>query len=190
MVSKKEDFSSYEIKISLLGVTPPVWRLISVPRDISLAKLHVVIQIAMGWEDEHLHQFEIGKKRYGQVGAERFSIGESPVNEDIVRLNAVAKPKAKFTYSYDFGDSWDHALQIEREIPSDPGVRVASCINGENHCPPEDCGGPYGYARMLEIIADPNNEKHADMKEWLGDGFDPKQFDLRAVSGKLASLKV
>ncbi len=190
MPSKKEPASLYEIKITLLELTPEIWRLVVIPRDITLGNLHHVIQIAMGWEDNHLHEFEIGRKRYGQMIAEEFGFEDATINEDIVHLNGVAKPKAKFMYTYDFGDGWQHEIHIEREVESGSDKRQASCIAGENACPPEDCGGPFGYPDMVAILSDPQHEEYEDMREWVGEDFDPLQFDLTAVNRRLAKCKV
>lgn len=190
MSSKKEALKLYEIKITLMELTPAIWRRVLVPRDIMLADLHHVIQIAMGWEDSHLHEFEIGRKRYGPMLDDPFGPDEALVNEDIVHLNGVAKPKAKFVYSYDFGDGWRHEIQIERELEAESGQRQASCIGGENACPPEDSGGPFGYPSMLDAMSDPQHEQHEEILEWMGEDFDPLRFDLAATNRRLAKLKV
>lgn len=190
MPSKKEPERLYEIKITLLELAPEIWRRVAVPRDITLGNLHHVIQIAMGWEDSHLHEFEIGRKRYGPMIAEEFGFEDATINEDIVHLNDVAKPKAKFVYSYDFGDDWRHEIQIEREVESDTDKRHAKCSAGENACPPEDCGGPFGYPEMVAILSDPQHEEYDDMREWIGEDFDPRGFDLTAVNRRLAKRKV
>lgn len=190
MLSKKTFVGLYEIKIMLMNLDPVVWRQVLVPRDITLGKLHAVIQVAMGWEDDHLHEFVIGRKRYGRRVADSFGFDDAPLDEDIVRLNGVAKPKTKFAYQYDFGDGWDHEIRIEREVESDTGKRKARCVAGEHACPPEDCGGVYGYANMLAILDDPQHEEYDETREWLGDEFDPLEFDLKTVERKLSSLKV
>ncbi len=190
MALKKEPVRLYEIKITLMDVEPAIWRRVVVPRDITLGHLHAVIQVAMGWEDDHLHQFVIGRKRYERSMPDPFGTDEPPVDEDIVHLNGVAKPKAKFTYQYDFGDDWMHTIEIEREVESDSVKRKARCMAGEHACPPEDCGGPYGYAGMVEILSDPKHEQYGETVEWLGDEFEPLRFDLALTDRRLSSLKV
>lgn len=190
MPSKKEPASLYEIKIALMDMEPAIWRRVIVPRDITLGKLHHVIQIAMSWEDCHLHEFVIAGKRYGPMMADPFGFDAPPVDEDIVHLNGVAKPKATFVYHYDFGDDWRHEIRIEREVESASGKRHARCIVGENACPPEDCGGPFGYPNLVAILSDPQHEEHDRMREWIGEDFDPLRFDLALTERRLAKLKV
>ena len=180
----------YELKLTLMYVEPQVWRRVRVPRAITLAWLHEVIQIAMGWEDDHLHEFIIGRKRYGASMPDSFGLGDPPVDEEIVRLNGVAKPKAKFGYLYDFGDSWTHEVRIERELESETGRREASCVAGENACPPEDCGGAGGYRNMLDILAHPRRKQYGEIREWLGEDFDPGRFDADQANKRLRRLKV
>jgi hypothetical protein len=189
MKSKQKTASLYEIKITLMNMAPSIWRRVTVPLDITLGNLHTVIQIAMGWEDDHLHEFLIGRKRYGPVIPDKAGFGEPAVNEDIVCLNGVAKPHAKFIYHYDFGDDWRHEIHIEREIEEDLNPRQVRCVAGENACPPEDCGGPYGYFDLIAILRDAQHEEHNAMQEWIGEDFDPKYFDLASIDRRLSKLK-
>lgn len=190
MPRAKEAVGLYEIKITLMYLDPAIWRRVVVPKDITLDHLHAVIQVAMGWEDDHLHEFQIGKKRYGRVMSDSFGLDDPPVDEEIVHLNGVAKPKAKFLYQYDFGDDWLHEIRIEREVAAETGKRKARCIAGEHACPPEDCGGVSGYSNMMEILADPAHEEYGEMQEWAGDDFDPHLFDLAKTDRRMSSLKV
>jgi hypothetical protein len=180
----------YEIKITLMYLEPAIWRRVTVPKDITLGSLHAVIQVAMGWDDEHLHEFQIGKKRYGPVMSDPFGDDEAIVDEEIVHLNGVAKPRAKFIYQYDFGDDWLHEIHIEREVASATAKRKARCVAGENACPPEDCGGPAGYANMLEVLADPAHEDYDEMREWVADDFDPHRFDVAFTDRRVSKVKV
>jgi hypothetical protein len=179
----------YQIKITLKGTKPPIWRRVTVPRDITLASLHEVIQRAMGWMNCHLHEFVIDGERYGTASSEESDFEEDMVDEERARLNKVSGPGKKFQYSYDFGDDWVHEIQIEREIAGD-GERAARCLTGKNACPPEDSGGPYGYAHMLSILSDPEHEEHDEMREWAGDHVDPLAFDLEQINRMLSLLKV
>ena len=190
MVTKQEAVPLYEIKITLKDIKPEIWRRVIVPRDITLGHLHRVIQIVMGWEDCHLHEFMIGRKRYGPLMDDPFSFDEPPVNEDIVHLNGVAKPKAKFDYHYDFGDDWRHEIHIEREVEATPVKRQVRCIAGEYACPPEDSGGPFHYPELMRILSDPQHEEHDRMQEWIGEDFDPLHFDPTSVNRRLSRSKV
>ncbi len=183
MPSKKA--SSHEIhqlKITLEGSKPPIWRRIQVPADSKLADLHDVIQDVMGWTDSHLHQFILGDTYYSNPIFELDDVED----ERKVKLNQLLRaPKAKLAYEYDFGDSWAHVLLLEKVLPPEKGTRYPVCLDGKRNCPPEDCGGVWGYAHLLEVIENPKHPEHADMLEWLGGGFDPEAFDVEDVNRRL-----
>ena len=190
MGSKLGPLRLYELKLTLRYLEPTVWRRVQVPCDITLARLHDVIQVAMPWEDVHLHEFIIGRMHYGTPEPDAMGFGDPPVDEGTVRLNGVAKPKAKFEYLYDFGDGWAHEVRIERELESARGKREAVCVAGENACPPDDCGGVPGYLSMLDILADKRHAEYGATREWLGDDFDPRHFDAEHANKRLRRLKV
>jgi hypothetical protein len=173
---------TYQLKITLKGIRPPVWRRVRVSGDLSFAQLHGVVQIAMGWTDSHLHQFRIGDERFAIPSREDW---DRPADERKARLSEVAAEKDRFHYDYDFGDGWEHEILVEKITPPDADL-VAECLDGRRACPPEDCGGPYGYANLLGILADPSHEEHAEMKEWAGGELDPESFDAAAVNRLLA----
>jgi hypothetical protein len=187
--SQKIQNGHYEITVTLIGLEPPIWRRVLVPIDILLGDLHNVIQVAMGWENSHLHEFVIGKKRYGTPLDEEY-LDDDCVEELGVYLNGVAKPRAKFVYVYDFGDDWEHQIKIEREVGVEGEKRVVRCLAGERACPPEDSGGVWGYADMLSIVGTPGHSERAEFIEWLGEGFDPEYFDLEDVDRQLSCLEV
>lgn len=177
----------YQLKITLKGSRPPIWRRVCVPADISLARLHRIIQVTMGWWDAHLHQFTIGRTEYGVP---------DPDYRDDVRSERTAKlgglvtgPRMKFLYEYDFGDGWDHEILVERSVPSEPEVRYPVCVAGKRACPPEDVGGVWGYAHFLEAIGDPNHPEHVDLLEWIGGSFDPEAFDLAGTNAQLRRIR-
>jgi hypothetical protein len=176
------------LKITLRDIRPPIWRRVRVPDDTSLRKLHQVIQVAMGWEDAHLHEFEIGGQRYGEPSDDDGWPGAGRTySENNVKLaSLVDQGVTRFRYLYDFGDGWDHQVSIEKIQPLDPDQQHPSLIGGKRAGPPEDCGGPYGYLRLLEVLADPNDEEHAELTEWVGGGFDPERLDLQAINHALA----
>jgi hypothetical protein len=182
--------SIYQLKISLLDIKPPIWRRFHVPSDMSLAKLHRVIQDVMGWEDGHLHQFKVGKTYYGVTYPDDFDGMPKTRDERKASLEMlVSKPKGKFVYEYDFGDSWQHEIVLEKILPPEPGVRYPVCLEGKRACPPEDCGGAWGYGDLLDVLQDPQHPDHEDMREWLGGEFDPEHFDAAAVNAALRRVR-
>jgi len=166
----------YQLKVTLKHIKPAIWRRLHVPSDIRLSKLHSVLQDAFGWTNSHLHQFVLGERRIGMKGIDEFS--DDVEDEKRVKLSQIAEAKSRLLYEYDFGDGWEHQIVVEKVLPAVDGVRYPTCIDGKRACPPEDCGGVGGYARLLEIIADPKHEEHAEMLEWLGRPFDPDAFDI------------
>jgi hypothetical protein len=150
---------------------------------LPLGGLHDVLQAAFGWQNSHLHDFQVGEIRFGMsdVEDEMFS-----VDENAAPLGAIARAGSRFVYRYDFGDDWEHDIVVE--AVAQDGDRTIRCTGGARSCPPEDCGGPAGYARMLEVLANPEDEEHAEMKQWAPRGFSPEKFDVAAVKKKLATL--
>jgi len=179
-----------QLKITLCRSKPPIWRRIVVPADMTLDQLHLVIQNAMGWLDCHLHQFKAGGRYYGVPEPEFDDYGVEPLDEAEYTLADLApKPKQKFIYEYDFGDSWEHVVLVEKVLPPDPAFKHPVCLAGANRCPPEDCGGIPGYYDLLAILADPNHEEHEQMKEWVGGEWDTSRFDLDEINAGLKRLK-
>jgi hypothetical protein len=175
----------YQLKVSLAGVEPPVWRRVQVP-DGTLGDLHFVIQAAMGWQDSHLHEFVVNGTRYGPVMS-----GDLDTEDEggaLLSRIVAGEKKARFVYEYDFGDSWEHEVLFEKAVEPEPKVRYPRCIDGARACPPEDCGGVWGYADFLEAMADPKHENHREMKEWIGGRFDPERFSVEAVNRELRAL--
>lgn len=167
----------YQLKVALRGSRPPIWRRIQVPSTITLAQLHQVIQTSMGWYNCHLHEFEIQGQTYGQPMPEYDEFGIK--DEGRIRLDKVISgEKFKFSYIYDMGDGWDHQILVEKILPPDPEVSYPLCVKGKRACPPEDCGGIWGYAEFLTTIQDPSQDDHDSMLEWVGGSFDPEAFDL------------
>ncbi len=149
----KTQARTYQIKITLVGSKPPIWRRVLVADTMTLARLHDVIQIAMGWTDSHLHQFAVKGQLYGTPDPE-FDVEVKDAAR--VKLGGVLKQEKDWiVYEYDFGDSWEHRIVLEKVLPHDASVPVPRCIAGKRVCPPEDCGGIWGYADLLEAIGDP-----------------------------------
>ena len=182
------DAMIYQIKVSLNGVRPPIWRRLLVPGSISLKELHDVLQVAVGWTDSHLHQFAARGTLYGQPDP---GFGRGCVNEKGVRLDVVLQvEKDAMIYEYDFGDGWQHKVVLEKILGSAVDGVAPSCAAGARACPPEDCGGGRGYANLLKIISDSSHPEHDEMLEWLGDRFEPERFDIAEANRKLARMKL
>ncbi|HTU84865.1 MAG TPA: plasmid pRiA4b ORF-3 family protein [Solirubrobacteraceae bacterium] len=180
----------FQIKITLKGVSkPPVWRRILVPAGIRLDHFHDAIQAAMGWLDYHMHVFSAEAGEYGVPDPD---LGHR--DERQITLARVLQGSGdRLIYTYDFGDDWDHELAFEQEVPAEPGAVYPRCVAGKGACPPEDCGGPWGYMDLRAVLADPGAESHDEMLEWLGlqhaGEFDPAAFDVDAVNESLAALR-
>jgi Plasmid pRiA4b ORF-3-like protein len=178
--------SVHQLKITLTGIRPPIWRRLQVSSSINLRRLHDVIQEAMGWTQSHLYQFEVGDVEYGEPD-EEFGMPIRSAKATPLRKIAPAAG-AVFSYEYDFGDSWQHRIEAEKVLPPEPGVRYPRCLAGKRACPPEDVGGIYGYEEFLQAICDPNHPEHEAMLEWVGEDFDPEAFDLHSVNERLTHL--
>lgn len=176
----------YQMKVTLKGIKPPIWRRLQVVSTTTLAQLHRVIQRVMGWEGSHLYQFVVGGLPYSDPKMLGEMEGEDAGRVSLATL--VQGEKDKFLYEYDFGDSWEHELLIEKILPLDKATHYPICLTGKRACPPEDCGGIWGYAEFLEAIGDPQHPEHEEMQEWVGGEFDPNAFDLDEVNRELQRL--
>lgn len=181
----------YQIKVTLLGTHPPIWRRLLVPADLTLEQLHDVLQLAMGWEDCHMHDFRIGQQRFGKPDPmEQAFGGPRTASERTARLSSVlGRVGAKAVYTYDFGDGWEHQIVVEKRLAPESERAYPTCTAGKQHGPPEDCGGIPGFYNLLEVIGDPEHEQHAELLDWLGDGFDPDAFSADEVNQRLAPLQ-
>jgi hypothetical protein len=182
---------SYQLKIVLLGAKPSVWRTLQVPGEANLGWLHAALQIAMGWTNSHLHHFLTADARYSDPrGHEDMGFGDEPDRDEAqaTLLQIAPKAGAEFGYEYDFGDSWEHEITVQKILPAAGGT-TALCLDGAGACPPEDCGGIWGYAELLKTLKNPKHPEHKSMKEWLGRAFDPADFDKAKVNYWLGRLK-
>ncbi|HEY8111543.1 MAG TPA: plasmid pRiA4b ORF-3 family protein [Actinomycetes bacterium] len=176
----------FQLKVQLREVRPPVWRRVLVPGEMTLAELHEVVQVVMGWTDSHLHEFETGRACYGVPDPD---CGLDEVaDESRVRLSRVAGEGSRLRYAYDFGDGWQHDLIVEKVLRRRPGARYPCCVAGRRACPPEDVGGPWGYQDFLVAVGDPGHDEHEQWVEWAGGRFDPAEFDLAAVDEALGAF--
>ena len=163
-----------------------IWRRLLVPGSVRLAKLHEMFQAAMGWTDSHLHAFTISDQRYGMHFDDW---PDDEIDEKEATVLQVLRDQRRFTYEYDFGDNWQHEVIVEELSRISLGLKFAVCIDGQNACPPEDCGGTSGYERMLEAISDPDDEEHDSYVEWLGGPFDATVFNLTVANAALQRLR-
>lgn len=177
----------YQLKITLQRLQPPVWRRVLVPGKLNLYKLHQIIQQAMGWTDSHLHQFIVSDRFYSIPSPEDWQPVEDERRFTLQRLGLPVG--GRFVYEYDFGDSWEHDILIEGIGAAEADRRYPVCLAGERACPPEDVGGVWGYADLLEALANPEHEEHDSYREWAGDDFDPEAFDLTAVNRALGRIR-
>lgn len=183
----KADALIYQVKITLNMTRPPIWRRIQVSNNISLSRFHNIIQTVMGWSGYHLHQFIIDGEYYGVPHPD---YGFEMRNEIRVKLNRVMfAEKDKFLYEYDFGDGWEHIIVLEKILPAVSGVDYPVCLKGKRACPPEDCGGVWGYESLLETIQNPAHPEHEEMLEWVGGSFDPEAFDMEQINLDLKNLR-
>lgn len=185
MPAKQAD-TIYRLKITLRGVKPPIWRRVEVPGGISFGSLHEILNEAMGWFDGHLHEFDIDGVEYTAPDTD-FAMERAAEDDGRWRLDTVVtEVGATFRYAYDFGDGWDHDVVVEAIGAPAAGAIYPRVTAGRRSCPPEDCGGPYGYKELLEALADPAHKDHARKAAWVPDGFDPEAFSIAETNAVLA----
>jgi len=176
---------AYQVKITLRDVKPPIWRRVQMD-DCCLAELHDIIQISMGWEDEHLYAFVIEGEQYGDLecGADFEYDAQSVRLSDLVK-----RGRTRFRYDYGFAGNWRHSIEIEKTLPAEDGVCYPQCVAGARACPPEGCAGPHGYPSFLDKIQDPDHAGHERVLEWVGGEFDPEDVNLNKTNKELCHLR-
>ena len=175
-----------QLKLTLSGIEPPVWRRLRVPDSITFFDLHHIFQIAMGWKNAHLFEFRIGDYAMGFIDE---SAPEDLADARLVTIDTlITQVGMRFSYLYDFGDGWNHLIEIEK-ISVDETIQTPVCLEGERNCPPEDCGGIPGYHHLMEVLKDKSNPDYSEMKRWAGKGYDPETFDLKKVARLLPKFK-
>jgi hypothetical protein len=179
--AKKTSGTIHQFKITLLDTKPKIWRRIQIP-DCKLHNLHLHIQAAMGWDNKHLHHFDIKGVRHGIPEHLDYDGDGSIIDSKKIKVSQIVPKddkKLAFRYTYDFGDNWEHEVLFEGIVDPDPKNKYPICLEGERACPPEDCGGIGGYEHLLEVLADPQHEEYRDMLELVGEDFDPELFDAQ-----------
>jgi hypothetical protein len=189
--------SAYLLDVTLAHIRPKIWRRLHVPGDLSLGGLHEVLQLAFGWQDCHLHEFQVGEQHYGVPDPE--GDDEDLLDDaDISVARVLPRKSSTMQYVYDYGDEWIHNVAVHRieELETTRGHRLrrtrragaVTCLAGARACPPEDCGGPHGYAEFLEAITSPAHPEHDAMLTWVGGAFDPVAFSLGDINRRLSAL--
>ena len=191
-----QEFSIYQLRLVLLGISPKIWRRLLVSSTSTIADLHYILQITMGWSDVHLHRFQIHGKQYGIARMGGLSFNDDP---DTIRLKDFQfRINERFLYEYDFTDDWQHQVRIEAILDPNPRQKYPKCINGRRACPPEDCGGTRAFMalrqkysighimlRLLDIadgeeIKEDNYEELRDLQYWVNaERFDRKRANQR-----------
>ena len=181
----------HKLEVTLLEIEPRIWRRFTIRSNITLAKLHNIIQIVMGWTDSHLHQFVTpDETRYAPPTPYGDPDWDKQINNSRkIRVCDVLPAKdAQLLYEYDFGDGWEHLIEVVDIHSPERGTKYPQCLTGERACLPEDCGGPYSYPELLAALTDLKHPEHEELAEWIGGEFDPEAFDLDEINGILAQL--
>ena len=190
---KSKPSKVYQLKVTIDEIRPSIWRRIQVKSDISLFKLHKILQVVMGWYDCHLHQFLIGDETYSVIYREADMLGDDFIDEKKIKLNRVIPGEGfEFVYNYDFGDNWDHRIMVEKSFSPDEELAHPICLNGKRSAPPEDCGGVEGYYNLLDALGDPEHPEHENLKSWAswtGDEYDPEYFNVDEVNERLKKIR-
>ena len=175
---------AYQLYVELEWVVPKVWRRFVVPATIKLSTLHGVLLFGTGWQGGHIHEFIFADANYARVEP-GLELPDGVLNESSVTLRQALGSRKTFVYVYDYGDNWSHKVKVEKIINLDAPISQATCLDGQNACPPEDVGGAPGYAEFLQALADPQNPEHEELKQWAGGSVDPAAFDVANVNERL-----
>ncbi len=175
------------LKATLDDVKPDVLRRLEVPLTIRLDRLHLVLQAAIGWTNSHLYEIRARDVGWGMPDPD---FGDGPLDARKARLIDVLEDVGVKTlkYLYDFGDGWEHTIRVERITDAVPGLTCPVLIEAIGRCPPEDVGGPWGYDEFLEALADPDHENHAEMKQWIGDDYEPNAVNTHRLGADVEAL--
>lgn len=186
----KGPWKNYQLEITLAYTEPEIWRRVQIPGSMTLYDLHMVIQLCMGWQDQHMHQFEIGGRFYGPQLADGYT-DEAMLDDSRFTLADFESSLLQgIVYTYDFGDDWQHVIMLEKIIPESEGISYPVLLEGGRACPPEDIGGIPMYQEFLKYLADPDEDK--ELKEMFDQpglkGYDPDSFSLKDINKLLRKL--
>jgi len=184
----KNPVQSYQIKVTLHQTHPPIWRRILVPSSTTLLKLHDILQIVVGWENAHLHMFKVPSLIYNEPMEDVYGDMDAAAEARCKLSQMNLREGQRFTYIYDFGDSWEHTLLVEKILLGQERLGYPICLKGKRACPPEDVGGVWGFENFLKAILDPEHDEHEDYLNWIGEEFDSETFDLNAVNDRLRHM--
>jgi hypothetical protein len=177
----------YQLKITLKGIRPPIWRRVQMTSDMNLGDLNWVLQVVMPWSGFHAHAFTVNGVDYNEPDPEYGSDMEDEAEAQLGEV--IPGPGFKFTYEFDFGDAWLHDIRVEKILPIEAGVQYPICLAGKRAGPPEDCGGVRGYYGLLQALQDPRHPDHDQMLEWMGAPFAAEAFDLDEVNERLSRFR-
>jgi hypothetical protein len=172
----------YRIHIALLDIKPPIWRCVELSSQTTLRQFHRILQIAMGWTNSHLHEFLVGRQRYGVPDPAYDGPGEVIVEGNVRLSEVLYTAGAEMCYIYDLGDYWQHSVKLEAIVPAAPGIEYPRVLDGARSSPPEDCGGTSGYANLLDVLIDPKHEDYQHLRGWAGERFNAEVFSLNDVN--------
>jgi hypothetical protein len=175
----------YQLKVQLMGIQPEIWRRVLLSGRTTLDRVHRVIQVAMGWQNRHLHQFVSGERIYGEPNPD-FDNDWEP-ESDVAISALLSQPGQSLVYEYDFGDGWEHQVTLEQVLAGAGDRILPVCLDGQRACPPEDVGGPHGYERFLRAYLDSKHAEHGEMRDWAGEGFEPERFLIESVNSVLSA---
>jgi hypothetical protein len=174
----------FRIYVRLEVIVTPIWRRIELSRQSTLDQVHRILQVAMGWENCHLHEFTVDGKRYGMPDPDYDEPG-IVADSKVCISDVLRAPRAEMSYLYDFGDDWLLTVRLEEVVEEEPGAMYPRVVDGARSGPPEDCGGPFGYSDFLEVLVDPAHKDFKEMSKWVGPKFNAEVFSVEKVNARL-----
>ena len=192
--TKDKKYKSYIIKVTIKNTHPPVWRRLQIPAGITFHELNAIIQLAFNWSGYHLYSFEIGNLLIEIPDDIYDDFDYKVINSKRTKVDKYFDKIEKLEYTYDFGDNWIHDIQIENVVESEEKLKNPVCLKAKMASLPEDCGGPWGYEDLLDVINNPKDERYQDMKDWLEQGYsvwydDRTYVDLNRINRELEACK-